>query len=160
MAVMVTIINAVCAMKDTHAAAAHLRSRLIHLPLFHYRATRPDEGSVALAQYVPVGICYTYRTFSRKATLINLKGHRIQKDIVLLCVRWYLAYPLSYRNLEEMLEEHGVAVRHHGLPEKIILDQSGANTAAIEALVEETGQKIEIRQNKYLNKYLSECSTA
>ena len=43
------------------------------------------------------------------------------------------------------------AVRHQYLPEKITLDQSGANTAAIEALVEETGQKIEIRQNKYLN---------
>lgn len=43
------------------------------------------------------------------------------------------------------------AVRHQGLPEKITIDQSGANTAAIEALVEETGQKIEIRQNKYLN---------
>jgi L-2-hydroxyglutarate oxidase LhgO len=39
----------------------------------------------------------------------------------------------------------------HILPEKITLDQSGANTATIEALVEETDQKIEIRQNKYLN---------
>ena len=39
----------------------------------------------------------------------------------------------------------------HILPEKITLNQSGANTATIEALVEETDQKIEIRQNKYLN---------
>lgn len=160
--------------------------------------------------------------------MINFKGHRIEKDIILLCVRWYLAYPLSYRNLEEMMKERGVQVDHsniyrwvqkftphleaafrdgkkrpmgsgwrmdetyikvkvymyravdregqtidflltahrgkkaalrllkkrsghHGLPEKITIDQSGANTAAIEALVEETGQKIEIRQNKYLN---------
>ena len=37
------------------------------------------------------------------------------------------------------------------LAEKITIDQSGANTAAIEALVEEAGQKIEICQNKYLN---------
>lgn len=43
MAVMVTIINAVCAMKDTHAAEAHLKQRLAHLPLFHYRATGPGE---------------------------------------------------------------------------------------------------------------------
>ena len=163
--------------------------------------------------------------------MIDFKGHRVEKDIILLCVRWYLAYPLSYRNLEEMMKERGVqvdhsniyrwvqkftppleaafrngkkrplgsgwrvdetyikvkgqwkylyravdregqtidflltahrdkkaalrflkkAVRHHDLPEKITIDQSGANTAAIEALVEETGQKIEIRQNKYLN---------
>jgi transposase-like protein len=30
-------------------------------------------------------------------------------------VRWYLAYPLSYRNLEEMMEERGVPVDHSGL---------------------------------------------
>jgi putative transposase len=43
------------------------------------------------------------------------------------------------------------AVRHQGLPEKITIDQSGVNTAAIEALIEETGQEIEIRQDTYLN---------
>jgi putative transposase len=163
--------------------------------------------------------------------MINFKGHCIEKDIILLCVRWYLAYPLSYRNLEEMMKERGVQVDHSNIyrwvqkftppleaafrdgkkrpmgsgwrmdetyikvkvsastciglstervrpltscsprigarkprcaslksgpditvfPEKMTIDQSGANTAAIEALVEETGQKIEIRQNKYLN---------
>jgi transposase-like protein len=163
--------------------------------------------------------------------MIDFKGHRFKKDIILLCVRWYLAYPLSYRNLEEMMEERGVqvdhsnvyrwvqkftpqleaafrksrkrpvgkswrmdetyikikgqwkylyravdkagqtidflltarrdkkaalrffkkAVRQHGLPAKVTIDQSGANTAALEALIEETGAKIEIRQSKYLN---------
>ncbi|KAF2988665.1 hypothetical protein MJC1_04257 [Methylocystis sp. MJC1] len=39
----------------------------------------------------------------------------------------------------------------HGLPEKITIDKSGANAAAIEALKEETSQEIEMRQNKYLN---------
>jgi transposase-like protein len=43
------------------------------------------------------------------------------------------------------------AVRQHGLPAKVTIDKSGANTAALEALQEETGQAIEIRQNKYLN---------
>jgi putative transposase len=163
--------------------------------------------------------------------MIDFKGHRVEKDIILLCVRWYLAYPLSYRNLEEMMEERGVqvdhsniyrwvqkftppleaafrngkkrpvgsswrmdetyikvkgqwkylyravdkegqtidflltahrdkkaakrflekAVRQHELPDKITIDKSGANAAAIEALIEETGYEIEIRQNKYLN---------
>ena len=27
-------------------------------------------------------------------------------------MRWYLAYPLSYRQLEEMMQERGVAVAH------------------------------------------------
>src|SRR5512147_2591139 len=163
--------------------------------------------------------------------MIDFKGHRFEKDIILLCVRWYLAYPLSYRNLEEMMEERGVqvdhsniyrwvqkftphleaafrkgkkrpvgtswrmdetyikikgqwrylyravdrngqtidffltahrdkkaarrflkkAIRQHGLPAKVTIDKSGANTAAIEALQGETGQAIEIRQNKYVN---------
>jgi putative transposase len=43
------------------------------------------------------------------------------------------------------------AVSQHGLPDKITIDKSGANAAAIEALKEETGQEIEIRQIKYLN---------
>jgi len=43
------------------------------------------------------------------------------------------------------------AVRQHGLPEKVTIDKSGANTAALEALQEDTGAKIEIRQIKYLN---------
>jgi transposase-like protein len=43
------------------------------------------------------------------------------------------------------------AVRQHGLPDKVTIDKSGANTAAIEALKDETGHEIEIRQIKYLN---------
>ena len=31
---------------------------------------------------------------------------------MLLCVRWYVAYPLSLRNLEEMMAERGIAVDH------------------------------------------------
>ena len=31
---------------------------------------------------------------------------------LLVCVRWYAAYPLSLRNLEEMMAERGVAVDH------------------------------------------------
>jgi len=29
-----------------------------------------------------------------------------------MCVRWYVAYPLSLRNLEEMMAERGVGVDH------------------------------------------------
>ena len=44
--------------------------------------------------------------------MLDFKGHRYEKAIILLCVRWYLAYPLSYRNLEERMAERGVAVDH------------------------------------------------
>jgi putative transposase len=43
------------------------------------------------------------------------------------------------------------AVGWHGLSSKVTIDKSGANTAALEALKEETGQAIEICQIKYLN---------
>src|ERR1035438_7157815 len=33
-------------------------------------------------------------------------------DIMLLCVRWYVAYALSLRNLEEMMQERGLVVDH------------------------------------------------
>ena len=43
------------------------------------------------------------------------------------------------------------AVRPHGLPEKITIDKSAANTAAIESYNSEHGAPIEIRPVKYLN---------
>jgi putative transposase len=33
-------------------------------------------------------------------------------DVILLCVRWYVAYSLSLRNLEEMMAERGFEVDH------------------------------------------------
>src|ERR1700692_4524014 len=33
-------------------------------------------------------------------------------DVILTCVRWYVAYPLSLRNLEEMMAERGIPVDH------------------------------------------------
>ncbi len=33
-------------------------------------------------------------------------------DIIVQCVRWYLAYALSLRNLAEMMAERGIAVDH------------------------------------------------
>jgi putative transposase len=43
------------------------------------------------------------------------------------------------------------AVAQHGLPGNITIDKSDANSAAIEALKEEAGEVIEIREMKYLN---------
>ncbi len=168
--------------------------------------------------------------------MIDFKGHRFDKDIILLCIRWYLAYPLSYRNMKEMMAERGVhidhtsiyrwvqkftpkleatfrknkmhpvgkswrmdetyikikgqwrylyravdkegqtvdflltahrdkqaalrffrkAVKQHGFPDKVTIDKSGANAAALEAFQEETGHAIEIRQSKYLNNLIEQ----
>jgi putative transposase len=162
--------------------------------------------------------------------MIEFKGSHFERDVILWAVRWYVAYPISYRQLEEMMAEHGVEVDHatpnrwvvkyvpllerefrtrklpvgsswrmdetyvrvkgswkylyravdkagatvdflltakrdrkaalrflrkaingNGTPEKITIDKSGANTAAIESHNAETEAGIEIRQIKYLN---------
>lgn len=40
------------------------------------------------------------------------KWRHFEVDIILLCVRWYLRYSLSYRDLEEMMRERGLHVDH------------------------------------------------
>ncbi|ASV84482.1 hypothetical protein CES85_5276 [Ochrobactrum quorumnocens] len=37
------------------------------------------------------------------------KGRHFDKSVILLCVRWYLAYNLSLRNLNEMMAEREAA---------------------------------------------------
>ena len=47
--------------------------------------------------------------------MLNFKGMRFPIDVILVCIRWYAAYPLSYRHLEEMMEERGVSVDHSSI---------------------------------------------
>ncbi|PGV51441.1 IS6 family transposase, partial [Bacillus cereus] len=35
-----------------------------------------------------------------------------QPELILLTVRWYLRYNLSFRNLVEMMEERGLSIAH------------------------------------------------
>ena len=151
-------------------------------------------------------------------------------EVMLVCARWYAAYPLSFRNIEEMMAERDLFVDHstlhrwslrilpvlaaicrrrkravgnswrmdetyirvagqwkylyravdrdgdtvdfllrakrdhaaarafferaidlHDLPEKITIDKSGANTAAIVSMQVDSGLPIEMRQSKYMN---------
>ena len=39
-------------------------------------------------------------------------GFRFPPEVILLAVRWYLRYSLSYRDLEELLAERGIDVDH------------------------------------------------
>jgi putative transposase len=41
-------------------------------------------------------------------------------DVILLCVRWYVAYSLSLRNLEEMMSERGFEVDHSSVHRWVI----------------------------------------
>jgi putative transposase len=52
--------------------------------------------------------------------MIDFKGSQFEKDIILWGVRWYVAYPISYRQLEEMMGERGVTVDHSTLNRWVI----------------------------------------
>jgi hypothetical protein len=48
-------------------------------------------------------------------TMIEFKGSHFEREVILWGVRWYVAYPISYRQLEEMMQERGVEVDHSTL---------------------------------------------
>ena len=43
---------------------------------------------------------------------VRFKGAHFPQDVILTGVRWYVAYPLSTRHVEELMEERGVTVDH------------------------------------------------
>ena len=45
-------------------------------------------------------------------TSTPFKWRHFEAEIILLCVRWYLRFPLRYRDLEEMMLERGLHVDH------------------------------------------------
>jgi len=47
--------------------------------------------------------------------MISFKGRHTPKPIILQRVRWYCAYALSYRNIEEMMAERGIKIDHSTL---------------------------------------------
>ena len=45
------------------------------------------------------------------------RGYRFPAEVILWAVRWYLQFPISYRDLERMLADRGVDGRpHHHVP--------------------------------------------
>ena len=52
---------------------------------------------------------------TERFTVVDFKGSHFERESFLWGVRWYVAYPISYRQLEEMMEERGVEVDHSSL---------------------------------------------
>ena len=50
-----------------------------------------------------------------RQAMIEFKGSHFEREVILWGVRWYVAYPISYRQLEEMMQERGVEVDHSTL---------------------------------------------
>ncbi len=56
--------------------------------------------------------CHTECMSTLPKTSKYFKGCHFDHDIILLCVRWYVTYKLSYRDLVEMMEERSISLAH------------------------------------------------
>jgi len=52
------------------------------------------------------------RHFPPPAPRSSFAGFRFPPDVIVVAVRWYLRYGLSYRDVEELLAERGIEVDH------------------------------------------------
>ena len=44
--------------------------------------------------------------------MLSFKWRQFEKEVIMLVVRWYVSYSLSYRDIEEMMLERGIKVDH------------------------------------------------
>jgi transposase-like protein len=57
----------------------------------------------------------TFRSHARPVPVVPssaFKGYRFAPEIIVLAVRWYLRFWLSYRDIEELMVERGIEVDH------------------------------------------------
>jgi hypothetical protein len=64
-----------------------------------------------------LGIIIVANWFLRKRTLMLsiddlFKGRHFDREMIILCVRWYLRFKLSFRHPVEMMAERGVSLAH------------------------------------------------
>jgi len=52
--------------------------------------------------------------------MVSFKWRHFPKDLILMSVRWYVAYSLSYRDIEDLMLERGVKVDHSTLNRWVI----------------------------------------
>ena len=69
------------------------------------------NGTVALADRIQFG----HRVVVNRhcpAESASFAEYRFPPDVIVLAVRWYLRYGLSYRDVEELLAERSIEVDH------------------------------------------------
>jgi putative transposase len=92
--------------------------------------------------------------------VLSFKGRHHQQDMILQCVRWYIAYSRSYtidflltakRDTKAARRFLNKAIGSNGKSSLINIDKSGANIAGIKRYNSDENKRIRIRQCKYLN---------
>src|SRR5262245_52534111 len=59
----------------------------------------------------------------RETRAVSFKGAHFPQELILMGVRWYLAYPLRYRHVEELMAERGVPVDHATIQRWVVKDR-------------------------------------
>ena len=77
---------------------------LVGAALLHWRKVAPagEGGGMMRRRFRPIPVLSS----------TAFKGFRFPPEIIVLAVRWYLRYGLSYRDVEELLGERGIEVDH------------------------------------------------
>ena len=76
------------------------------------------------------------------------RGRHFDQEIIVLCIRWYLSFKLSYRDLVRMMSERGIGLAAHNDPTLGAALHSGVHEAL--AAVRSTGRwLLEVRRNLY-----------
>lgn len=109
-------------------------------------------------------------TFKKRKSIVN-SSWRMDETYIKIKGKWYYQYRAVDKygfTIDFMLSKHRdaaaakrffkKAIRSSGLPEKITIDKSGANTAGIDAINKTLDQdkRIKIRQIKYLNNIIEQ----
>jgi hypothetical protein len=96
------------------ASAGETVSHMVTAALAQYldKSVHTLFGSVANLADQSARCTFAGNGFGGGQVTIEFKGSHFERDLILWAVRWYVAYPISYRQLEEMMEEHGVEVDH------------------------------------------------
>jgi putative transposase len=92
---------------------------------------------------------------------IDFKGCQFPKGVILYAGYFYVRYAASYRDLAAARRFFRPAMNSNGMPDRVVIDKSGANLAGLQAVnvilkFTGNGRTIEIRQVKYLNNILEQ----
>src|SRR6202041_1932772 len=85
---------------------------------FGLRSWRPWSRSTVLSQILRrrrLTVSLSSADSGGQQVSIGFKGSHFERDVILWGVRRYVSYPISYRQLEEMMEDRGVEVDHSTL---------------------------------------------
>jgi transposase-like protein len=84
-------------------------NRVRVIPVTLYMAQRGSSGFGSVAKFGERQFWYV-RDSCRSLRPIHSKGRHFPGELILLCVRWYVRYPLAYQHVAEMVRERGVEV--------------------------------------------------